>query len=158
MTLHDEGREWETLNISEETLAHIVLKARSFDVLSNETDAEDASDSADDRFVSVLDSHADNAALQELVAAIDGLSAEEQASLVTIFWIGRGDFDASQWNQAQQTAMDRADTPTGQYLARHPLLSDMLEEGAAALGVSLAGIESAAMYHQANPDPMDSTS
>ena len=90
MTLHDEGREWETLNISEETLAHIVLKARSFDVLSNETDAEDASDSADDRFVSVLDSHADNAALQELVAAIDGLSAEEQASLVTIFWIGRG--------------------------------------------------------------------
>jgi hypothetical protein len=137
----------DTLEVSHETLAYIVLKARAFDAQAGVSDPEEASNPSDDREVSVLEGQSDDPTVDELAAAIGSLSDEEQAALVALVWIGRGDFDAAEWNEAKAMARERRRGPTARYLMGIPLLGDYLEEVAAALGVDLAGDESEGTDH-----------
>jgi hypothetical protein len=127
----------ETLDISHETLAFIVVKARAFDAQAGR--ANTSLGAADED--GALDSGVDNTASRELATAIRRLSDDEQVALVALTWIGRGDFDAAEWNEAKKLARERHTGPTGRYLMSMPLLGDYLEEGAAALGVNLADDE-----------------
>ena len=124
-------------DISSETVAWIVLKARAYDVQVAESDPEEASDSPDDRAVSVLEDQADNPARLELYEAIESLSDDEQAVLVALVWIGRGDMDAGEWEGAVSLATERRRGPTVDYLMGIPLLGDYLSDGAAAVGILL---------------------
>lgn len=81
----------------------------------------------------------------ELRGFIDRLSEEEQAALVAVMWIGRGAFDAEDLEEAQQTALAEATTPTADYLIGTPHLSDNLESGMEALGLDVSGEEAAAL-------------
>ena len=57
-------------------------------------------------------------------------------SLVAVMWIGRGSFEAEELEEAISTAQDEATTPTADYLIGTPHLSDNLEAGLEALGIS----------------------
>jgi hypothetical protein len=72
----------------------------------------------------------------ELRAFIDRLTEEEQASLVAVMWVGRGSFDAEEIEEARRTAFEEATTPCADYLIGTPHLSDHLENGLDALGLS----------------------
>jgi len=72
----------------------------------------------------------------ELRAFIDRLTEEEQASLVAVMWIGRGTFEAEEYGEARRTAYEEATTPCADYLIGTPHLSDHLENGLDALGLS----------------------
>jgi len=74
----------------------------------------------------------------ELRAFIDRLSEEEQASLVAVMWIGRGSFEPEEIEEAKRTAFAEASTPCADYLIGTPHLSDHLENGLDALGLSAA--------------------
>ncbi len=69
------------------------------------------------------------------------LNEEEQASLVAVFWIGRGSFDAAEYDEAYETALSEATTPTEDYLKGSPHLSDHLESGLEALGIDSSEFE-----------------
>jgi hypothetical protein len=69
------------------------------------------------------------------------LTPEEQASLVALTWIGRGDFGAGEWADALNQARERHTGSTSRYLMGIPQLGDFLEEGAATLGFNLSEIE-----------------
>jgi hypothetical protein len=133
----------ETLDISLETLAYLVLKARAFDAQAGVSDPDEASNPSDDRAVSVLEGQSDDPTAEELAAAIGALSQEEQIALVALAWIGRGDFEAGEWDDAKALARQRREGATARYLMGMPQLGGYLEEGAAALGVSLTEDESA---------------
>ncbi len=77
----------------------------------------------------------------ELRAFIDRMSEDEQAELVTIMWIGRGSFEAEEFDEALETAKSEASTPCADYLLGSPHLSDHLENGLDALGISAADAE-----------------
>lgn len=77
----------------------------------------------------------------ELRAFIDRLSEEEQFSLVAVMWIGRDSFDAEDLAEALATAREEATTPTADYLLGTPHLSDHLENGLDALGISVVDTE-----------------
>lgn len=72
----------------------------------------------------------------ELRAFIDRLTEEEQVDMVALMWIGRGSFEAEEWGEARATALAEATTPTADYLIGTPHLSDHLESGLEALGLS----------------------
>ena len=72
----------------------------------------------------------------ELRAFIDRLDEEEQASLVALMWIGRGTYEAEELEEAKRTAYEEASTPCADYLLGTPHLSDHLENGLEALGLS----------------------
>jgi len=77
----------------------------------------------------------------ELRAFIDRMSEDEQAELVAVMWIGRESFFAEDWDEAVATAKTEASTPCADYLIGTPHLSDNLENGLEALGISVEDIE-----------------
>jgi hypothetical protein len=69
------------------------------------------------------------------------LTDEEMTSLVAIMWIGRESFEPEELAEALQTARDERTTPSADYLLGTPHLSDHLENGMDALGISLVQAE-----------------
>ncbi|WP_395647891.1 DUF3775 domain-containing protein [Terricaulis sp.] len=130
----------ESLDISRETLAFIIVEARALDVQNATGGPGDGGSPGEDGATGLFDG-GDGATASELSSAIRRLSADEQVALVALTWIGRGDFDAADWEEAKATARERRVGPTSRYLMGIPLLGDYLEEGAAALGVNLADEE-----------------
>ncbi|MAI88942.1 DUF3775 domain-containing protein [Ponticaulis sp.] len=143
----DTGPKVDDLGVSEETLAAIILEARAFDVTVPETDEDEASNDIDDDEISALEDQPDNPAEQVLLEAIKSLSIEEQETLVALAWVGRGDYDAAEWGDARKMAADRDNGDVAHYLAGMPTLGDYLENGAEALGISLADTSTQTMSH-----------
>lgn len=124
--------------VDRETLAYIVLKAKAFDGLVASNDPDDASDSVDDGFVDALEDEADNPVQRELGVAIQQLSEDAKVTLVALAWLGRGDYERSEWRDALIAARERGEASTACYLMGLPLLGDYLEDGADQLGVNLS--------------------
>jgi hypothetical protein len=76
----------------------------------------------------------DNLTEEELRELINDLNVDEAAELIALMWIGRGDFDASEWAEAVNEARQRDTKRTSKYLLGMPLLGDWLEEGLEAIG------------------------
>ena len=68
------------------------------------TDPDDASNHTDDAMISVLEDHRDDPVVQEIAAAIFGMSEDEQIELVTLAWIGRGDESIEDWDELRAEA------------------------------------------------------
>jgi hypothetical protein len=56
-------------------------------------------------------------------------------------WLDRGDYDADSWPEALRQAGETTIANVTNYLVGTPLLGDYLEEGAAALDLSLEDFE-----------------
>lgn len=118
-----------TLTVSSESVCFIIVKAREFDVQDVVTDPDSGSNASDDKMTSVLEAHSDDLTQKELVAFINGLSEEEQADLVALLWLGRGDGTLEDWYDLRDEAQRQHNKRTAAYLLGEPLLSDHLEEG-----------------------------
>jgi hypothetical protein len=130
------------LTISAERLGYIIEKAREFDAeVPVDPDAVSGSDAADDDERQILLDTPDNPSNQELRDAIDSLNVDEREELLALMWLGRGDYGAESWPEALRQARETRTASETDYLIGTPLLSDYLEEGAAALGLSLDGLE-----------------
>ena len=66
---------------------------------------------------------------EEVSELIEDLNEDEQADLVALVWIGRGDFDADGFEEARTLAKERREEPTSDYLLAMPLLPSFLETG-----------------------------
>lgn len=128
------------INLSK--VCFIVVKARAFDVKDEALEMDYGSNASDDAFYEVLETHRDDQTYQELTAAIDDLNEDEQCRLVALAWIGRGTYDASEWDEALEAAVDGHNERTAVYLTSLPLLADYLEEGLSAFGLSCIDVES----------------
>lgn len=142
-----DGEARDTIEVSRNRLAQIVLLARAFDAQTSEPDPDEASNASDDRLISVLEARTDSPIGQELREAIESLSDDEQAVLVALTWIGRGDFECDELEKAVTTAFERRQGSTVDYLVGIPLLGDLIEVGAAACGIDLADEEARELYH-----------
>jgi hypothetical protein len=108
------------LNLNPETVRFIVDKAHEFQML----DQDAVDDSIDGR----------NAAQAELKSTIDDLEPDQQISLVSLMWLGRGDYTVDEWGRALTDARESWNGRTAEYLIGTPLLADYLEEGLDRLG------------------------
>lgn len=120
--------------LSVEVVSYIIVKAREFDAKVEPVDEKPASDEADDGEGIILEDFADDPTYQELREAIDDLDEDAGYELVAMMWIGRGTYDAEDWEEALETARDEAINSTADYLIGTPQLGDFLEEGLTALG------------------------
>ena len=77
----------------------------------------------------------------ELRAFIEGLNEDEQAHLVALAWVGRGAFEAEDYQEAVDTAFAEKSTPTADYLMGMPHLPENLEAGLEAMGVDVSDAE-----------------
>lgn len=126
------------LTIPIDTVGWIILKAREFDV----KEANGGEGDTQDDPMSVLHDRPDDTSEREIQSWIDDLTDTEQAELVALFWLGRGDGDASDFADLTEQARASRLTKTSKYLLGEPLLADYLEEGLEALGHDTSEIES----------------
>jgi hypothetical protein len=67
---------------------------------------------------------------------LDGLNEDQQLDLVALVWIGRGDFEPEEWDEARRTAAEEAGLSTAEYLKGVDHLAEHLEAGLEAMGIS----------------------
>ncbi len=128
----------DVLTISVKKAFFIIVKAREFDEKVAPSDPDSGSNPSDDKEVDVLEA-GDDATLEELGGALTALNEDEQLDLVALMWLGRGEFGT--FAEARQQAADMTDKHIPSYLIGTPQLGDYLEEGLAALGISLESFE-----------------
>lgn len=124
------------LSISPDKVCFIVVEARDFDAKDVVTDPDDSSNATDDAMLSVLEDHKDNPVVQEISAAIFGMTEDEQIDLVALAWLGRGDGTVEDWDELRAEAARAHNRRTASYLLGMPLLPDHLEEGLSQFGIS----------------------
>jgi hypothetical protein len=129
------------LQISPEKVCFIVIKAREFDVKDAVTEPDPGSNPSDDKMASVLEDHADDPVMQELLSFMGDMSEDEQIDLVALAWLGRGDYTAEDWPTVRAEAADAHNDNTPAYLLGMPMLGDFLEEGLGLLGYSCEQFE-----------------
>ena len=119
-------------DINPEKVCFIIEMAR--DLLSADVRVEpDASNPADDDERIVL-TGANGSMRRELVEYVRDLDADETAALLALTWIGRGDYEAEDWQRAVKAASERddKDAPAWRHLLELPLLPDYLEDALSA--------------------------
>ena len=70
----------------------------------------------------------------ELRQIVGDLNVDEAAELIALVWLGRGDFEPTEFADAVSEARQRNYRPA-RYLLGMPMLGDWLEEGLEAIGV-----------------------
>lgn len=134
-------REWE-LSIGPDTVRLFILKAKALTAAVNEDYADGAEHEVEFGADSLGKHHHDglaeekseNLTEEELRQLINDLNVDEAAELIALAWVGRGDYDASEWADALTAARERANKRTAKYLLGLPQLADWLEEGLEAIG------------------------
>lgn len=124
------------LDLNPDIVCTIIAKAREFHAKEEVTIPEEPVSPSGDWAVQVLADHADDLTFQELRTTINDLEPDQQINLVALMWIGRGDFDANEWDFALDQARELWTSHTAEYLLARPLVADYLEEGLVQLGYS----------------------
>ena len=122
------------LDLSTDIIHDIIDKAHEFHGQEQVVIPEQPDSPSDDWARQVLAEHAGDATYQELRNLINDLEPDQQQKLVALMWLGRGDFDVDEWEQAVEQARDNWNRRTAEYLIATPLVSDYLEEGMSLLG------------------------
>src|SRR5215470_4021684 len=129
------------LSTSLEKLGFIVIKAREFDAKVDPVEEDPGSDPADDDEREVLEDYADDPTYEELVDALESLNEDEITEVIALTWLGRGDYDAADWEEALGDARETRNDRAVAYLIGTPNLADEIEEGLSKLGLSIEDVE-----------------
>ena len=90
----------------------------------------------DDEGAHLFEDTAGDGTEDQIRGVIEGLNFDEQAELVALVWVGRGDFEAEEWPAAVRRAHERRLRSTAAYVMGLPNAGDLLEEGLAAVGAN----------------------
>lgn len=123
-----------------ETVCRLIVRARELEaqVPGIETDDEEDPTDSDDP-LAVLEDEANVAIEEEVQALLDDLADDEIAEVLALAWVGRGTFDATEWDEALEEAAGSGESPVDQLLDM-PMLAAYLDAGLAAFDLSCGGI------------------
>ena len=134
-------KEWE-LSIDPDTVRLFILKAKALSAAVNE-DYDDGAEHEVEFDGDRHDNHhhdglaeeaSEDLTEDEFRELINDLNVDEADEIVALAWVGRGDYEASEWVEAVAAARERANRRTAKYLLGLPQLADWLEEGLEAIG------------------------
>ncbi|WP_191085244.1 DUF3775 domain-containing protein [Roseococcus microcysteis] len=124
------------LGISLEVVATVVDLARAVQ------EAEEAEAGRADDDEELDDDLEDEITEEMLTDYLDELNEEQQVALIALAWVGRGDHEPEEWNEALKLATERnAAGSASAYLAGMEGLGDLLAEGVAAFGLSVEEVD-----------------
>jgi len=124
-----------------ETICRLIIRARELEaqVPSIENDDEDDPTDSDDEFA-VLEDEANEAVEEEIVALLDDLGDDQVQEILALAWVGRGTYDASEWEEALESAADPDTEDPVDQLLDMPTLAAYLDAGLAAFDMNCEGI------------------
>ncbi len=129
------------LTVSLETICRLIIRARENEaqVPAIENDDEPDPTDSDDGFA-VLEDEANEAVEAEITALLEDLGDDEIAEVLALAMVGRGTFDASEWDEALEAAGEDGPTAAADQLLEMPMLAGYLDAGLAAFDLSCEGM------------------
>ena len=129
------------LSVPLEAVCRLIIRARELEaqVPAIETEGDEDPTDSDDG-MAVLEDEANESIEAEMMAALDDLADDQIAEVLALAWVGRGTYDASEWDEALEEANDTdAEDPIDQLLEM-PMLAGYLYAGLAAFDLSCDGM------------------
>jgi hypothetical protein len=126
-----------TLSLPIDYLGRLVAKVRGVQAREGEVDTDSGSNAPDDKMIDAVQDTPGDLSLLEIAQEIRGLNERQQAELVALLWVGRGDAEPEAWEETVEMARERRDTPTERYLLSQPLTAEYWSEGAERLGIAV---------------------
>ena len=129
-----------------ESLCRIILRAREMEAQVPSDDADEEPDDVDDyddegdQALSVLEDDLNDSVEEELRTILDDLADDQLAETLALAWVGRGTYDASEWDDAFAEASENDVESAIDDLMDMPLLASYLEAGLAAFDYSCDGV------------------
>jgi hypothetical protein len=126
------------LNLNPDTVCFIISKARQFQAKEEVVIPEVPYSPSDDWALQVLASHIEDACAREVKSTVKDLEPDQQAEMIALMWLGRGDYQLDEWALAMQDAEEVLTdiSDPGAYLLVHPMAADYLLEGLNQLGIN----------------------
>lgn len=129
-----------------ETICRLILRTKELEAqvpsAGDDDSPEDVDDLDDDgdQALSVLDDDLNDGVEEEVQATLEDLAEDQLAEVLALAWVGRGTYDASEWDEAFAEAGDLAPDERIGELLDMPLLAGYLEAGLAAFDYSCDGV------------------
>jgi hypothetical protein len=129
-----------------ETLCRLILRAKELEAqipaVDPDEDPEDVDELDDegDEALSVLEDELNTGVEEEVQAILDDLADDQLAETVALAWVGRGTYDATEWDDAFSEANELNNDDRVEELLDMPLLASHLEAGLAAFDYSCDGV------------------
>jgi hypothetical protein len=129
-----------------ETLCRLILRTRELEAqvpaLDPDEDPENVDDLDDegDQALSTLEDELNTGVEEEVQAMLDDLADDQLAETLALAWVGRGTYDATEWDDAFAEASDLDSDERMDELMDMPLLASHLDAGLAAFEYSCDGV------------------
>jgi hypothetical protein len=122
-------------------ICRIVQRARETEAQVPVTDVDPDEDEIDhDDMLSPLEEENNETVEVELLAVLDDLAEDQIVEVLALAMVGRGTYDASEWDEAIEIAGDADEAPAIDQLMEMPMLAACIEAGLAAFDLSCDGI------------------
>jgi hypothetical protein len=129
------------LSVSLDVVCRLIARARDLEDDDNAVevdDDEEGSEAEDD--LSNGEDDANEAVEAELIAILDDLNDDQIGEILALAWVGRGTYDASEWDDALEEANDSGGEDAVDQLLEMPTLAAYLDAGLAAFDLSCEGV------------------
>src|SRR4029078_12918942 len=103
------------LDIAPEKVAHVIIKAREYDVKVGAWDDSREGGDAEEDPITILEDYANDPTRAELLGFIERMNYDEQANLVALMWVGRGTHEKEEFEEAVETARAERINATSTY-------------------------------------------
>jgi hypothetical protein len=129
-----------------ETLCRLIIRARELEAQvpaeDPDEDPEDVDDYDDEdgEALSVLEDELNESVEEEIQALLDDLGEDQLAEVLALAWVGRGTYDASEWDDAFEEANGLDPEERMDEILDMSNLAGYLDAGLAAFDYSCEGI------------------
>jgi hypothetical protein len=127
-----------------DTLCRLILRAKELEAQVPAMDPDEDPDDVDDleggETLSVLEDELNDSVEEEVRSTLDDLADDQLAEVVALAWVGRGTYDASEWDEAFAEANELNGEERMDEVMDMPLLAGYLEAGLAAFDYSCDGV------------------
>jgi hypothetical protein len=130
-----------------ETFCRLILRAREMEAQVPAADpdedpenVDDLDDEEEDQALSVLEDELNSGVEEEIRVMLDDLADDQLAETLALAWVGRGTYDASEWDDAFAEASENDPETAIDELMDMPLLASHLDAGLAAFDYSCEGV------------------
>jgi len=124
-------------NISLDKISYLIERGHEF---ANKGPGEDIGGDEthlDDPDLDNLNAAYSDPIVEELESFFEDLNEDEELDLIALMWIGRGTYDAEDWEEAREVAAKEATQSTAGYILGTPLFAEHLESALEAFDLAV---------------------
>lgn len=122
------------LRISTEKVCSLIEAGREIAGKVPSTAGDRTTTGDDSKLTTLEDYPGEDSRRGQMVEFIAGLNVEEQTDLLALIWLGRGDYDIEQWDEALSEAEARIAAHDPDYMIGDAALPEYLGDGLEAFG------------------------